>query len=145
MPKRPSSAGSARNPRKQLQRQHRGHSAKSIIRSRAVSARARIAFRTIPAPDVTCPATPRTHRPSPLCNRHRTQAGIGMCLRSPTAPVEENGIILENAKRWPLMIDPQRQANKFVRVYGKTAPQGLSVCKPSDSLASTRARQATVS
>merc|ERR1719453_1832054 len=28
----------------------------------------------------------------------------------------DNGIILDNSRRWPLMIDPQMQANKWVRV-----------------------------
>jgi len=27
----------------------------------------------------------------------------------------DNGIIVDNARRWPLMIDPQGQANKWVR------------------------------
>ena len=27
----------------------------------------------------------------------------------------ENGIIVANARRWPLMIDPQGQANKWVK------------------------------
>jgi len=46
----------------------------------------------------------------------------------------ENGIILANARRWPLMIDPQRQANKYIKTYGKSVSDGgLSVCKPSDA------------
>jgi dynein heavy chain len=45
----------------------------------------------------------------------------------------ENGIILETARRWPLMIDPQRQANKFIKTYGKVAAEGgMSTCKLSD-------------
>jgi dynein heavy chain len=45
----------------------------------------------------------------------------------------ENGIILETARRWPLMIDPQRQANKFIKTYGKVAAeQGMGTCKLSD-------------
>lgn len=31
----------------------------------------------------------------------------------------ENGIIIEKSKRWPLMIDPQTQANKFIKNMGK--------------------------
>ncbi|CAF5028300.1 unnamed protein product, partial [Rotaria magnacalcarata] len=27
----------------------------------------------------------------------------------------ENGIILSNSRRWPLMIDPQGQANKWIK------------------------------
>lgn len=32
----------------------------------------------------------------------------------------ENGIIMFGSRRWPLMIDPQTQANKFVKSMGKT-------------------------
>lgn len=39
----------------------------------------------------------------------------------------ENAIILENSKRWPLMIDPQMQANIWIR---KSNDQ-LKVIKPS--------------
>jgi len=42
----------------------------------------------------------------------------------------ENGIILANARRWPLCIDPQGQANKWIR--SMEAEQQVSVCKPSD-------------
>lgn len=31
----------------------------------------------------------------------------------------ENGIIIEKTRRWPLMIDPQGQANKFIKSMGK--------------------------
>ena len=31
----------------------------------------------------------------------------------------ENGIIIEKSRRWPLMIDPQGQANKFIKNMGK--------------------------
>ena len=31
----------------------------------------------------------------------------------------ENGIIIEKSRRWPLMIDPQGQANKFIKSMGK--------------------------
>lgn len=30
----------------------------------------------------------------------------------------ENGIIMFGSRRWPLMIDPQTQANKFVKKMG---------------------------
>jgi dynein heavy chain len=30
----------------------------------------------------------------------------------------ENGIILFGSRRWPLMIDPQTQANKFIKKMG---------------------------
>jgi len=31
----------------------------------------------------------------------------------------ENGIIMFKSRRWPLMIDPQTQANKFVKNLGR--------------------------
>ena len=42
----------------------------------------------------------------------------------------ENGIILASAFRWPLCIDPQGQANKWVK--NMEAPAGIEVGKPSD-------------
>ncbi len=30
----------------------------------------------------------------------------------------ENGIIMFGSRRWPLMIDPQTQANKFIKKLG---------------------------
>merc|ERR1719453_15987 len=45
----------------------------------------------------------------------------------------ENGIILDTARRWPLMIDPQRQANKYIKGLGKAvSSSGMNVCKLSD-------------
>eukprot|EP00927_Polykrikos_kofoidii_P001659 TRINITY_DN10635_c0_g2_i1.p1 TRINITY_DN10635_c0_g2~~TRINITY_DN10635_c0_g2_i1.p1 ORF type:complete len:1545 (-),score=361.06 TRINITY_DN10635_c0_g2_i1:69-4703(-) len=45
----------------------------------------------------------------------------------------ENGIIIATARRWPLMIDPQRQANKFIKLFGKTASEGgMNTTKLSD-------------
>ena len=41
----------------------------------------------------------------------------------------ENGIIMFGSRRWPLMIDPQTQANKFVKNMGKNHPEGLEVFK----------------
>ncbi|CAK9103626.1 Dynein axonemal heavy chain 7 (Axonemal beta dynein heavy chain 7) (Ciliary dynein heavy chain 7) (Dynein heavy chain-like protein 2) (hDHC2) [Durusdinium trenchii] len=43
----------------------------------------------------------------------------------------ENAIILENARRFPLMIDPQGQANKWVR--NMEAANDLQVCKLTDA------------
>lgn len=42
----------------------------------------------------------------------------------------ENGIIVSKARRWPLMIDPQGQANKWVKNMERDA--GLDVVKLSD-------------
>ena len=40
---------------------------------------------------------------------------------------------MDKAKRWPLMIDPQRQANNYVKQYGKKVSEGgFDSCKLSD-------------
>lgn len=31
----------------------------------------------------------------------------------------ENGIIIDKSRRWPLMIDPQNQANKYIKNMGR--------------------------
>jgi hypothetical protein len=42
----------------------------------------------------------------------------------------ENAIIMFKSRRWPLMIDPQNQANKFIKNLGKDeAESGLDVFK----------------
>ena len=49
----------------------------------------------------------------------------------------ENGIIMFRAGRWPLMIDPQTQANKFIKNLSKDkdeAPAGLDAFKMSDPM-----------
>lgn len=52
----------------------------------------------------------------------------------PSDPVSvENGIIIEKARRWPLMIDPQMQANNFVKKLGKEHEEGIEFCKASDA------------
>ena len=43
----------------------------------------------------------------------------------------ENGIMISNARRWPLMIDPQGQANKWIKNMEKA--NNLHVIKLSDS------------
>ncbi|CAD7943415.1 unnamed protein product [Amoebophrya sp. A25] len=45
----------------------------------------------------------------------------------------ENAIIIDKSRRWPLMIDPQRQANKYIKNMGKQIETGIDVCKLSDS------------
>ena len=44
----------------------------------------------------------------------------------------ENAIIIDKCRRWPLMIDPQRQANKYIKNMGKGVETGIDVCKLSD-------------
>ena len=41
----------------------------------------------------------------------------------------ENGIIMFKSRRWPLMIDPQTQANKFIKALGKNVETRLDVFK----------------
>ena len=41
----------------------------------------------------------------------------------------ENGIIIFNSKRFPLMIDPQRRANRFLKNMAKDLPLGIAVIK----------------
>ena len=41
----------------------------------------------------------------------------------------ENGIIINKTRRWPLMIDPQNQANKFIKSLGKEHLEGTDVVK----------------
>ena len=47
----------------------------------------------------------------------------------------ENGIVMFKSRRWPLMIDPQTQANKFIKNMGKNTDvvnTGLDVFKLSE-------------
>lgn len=44
----------------------------------------------------------------------------------------ENGIIMFKSRRWPLMIDPQTQANKFIKKLGANIETGLDVFKLSE-------------
>ena len=47
----------------------------------------------------------------------------------------QNGIVMSEARRWPLLIDPQTQANRYIKNMGKDkayAPNGIEVVKQSD-------------
>jgi len=45
----------------------------------------------------------------------------------------ENGIIMDKARRWPLMIDPQEQAAKFIKNLGdEKFEEGMTICKLTD-------------
>lgn len=41
----------------------------------------------------------------------------------------ENGIIIEYTKRWPFIIDPQKQALKFLKNIGKEHDEGIEIAK----------------
>ncbi|GFH33656.1 uncharacterized protein HaLaN_33058, partial [Haematococcus lacustris] len=43
----------------------------------------------------------------------------------------DNGIMVANARRWPLMIDPQTQANKWIKAMER--PHDLRVLKLTDA------------
>ena len=45
----------------------------------------------------------------------------------------ENGIIIDKSRRWALMIDPQGQANRFIKNMGKEHDEGIEYCKASDA------------
>jgi len=71
----------------------------------------------------------------------RSVLGVDMTIRSwavaglPSDNLSiENGIIMFGSRRWPLMIDPQTQANKFIKKMGQnTADVNLDVFKLSES------------
>lgn len=47
----------------------------------------------------------------------------------------QNAIIMDNGRRWPLLIDPQGQANRYIRAMAKDpsfAPNGMDVVKLTD-------------
>jgi dynein heavy chain len=45
----------------------------------------------------------------------------------------QNAIVLDNCRRWPLLIDPQRQAGRYLKLMGKQAAQsGMDMTKLSD-------------
>jgi dynein heavy chain len=44
----------------------------------------------------------------------------------------ENGIIIDKGRRWPLMIDPQTQANKYIKNMGKDHAEGIEIMKVND-------------
>lgn len=45
----------------------------------------------------------------------------------------EDGIFIDKSRRWPLMIDPQNQANKYIKNMGReTHEEGIEVIKATD-------------
>lgn len=58
-----------------------------------------------------------------------------ICLLPSDSLSTQNAIIIENGRRWPLLIDPQGQANRYIRSMAKDssfAPNGMDVVKLSD-------------
>lgn len=53
----------------------------------------------------------------------------------------ENGIIVANARRWPLMIDPQGQANKWIKTFEKSKNLQVRTHKAFSSKLSTSSSQ----
>ncbi|XP_045521817.1 dynein axonemal heavy chain 1-like [Pieris brassicae] len=75
---------------------------------------------------------PHTHGATPL-----STLGDPVLIRNwqmyglPRDPLSvESAVLMSNSRRWPLIIDPQTQANKWIRAMGKI--EGLVVCKPND-------------
>lgn len=58
-----------------------------------------------------------------------------ICLLPSDSLSTQNAIIIENGRRWPLLIDPQGQANRYIRSMAKDnnfASNGMDVVKLSD-------------
>ncbi|XP_052743009.1 dynein axonemal heavy chain 1-like [Bicyclus anynana] len=69
--------------------------------------------------------TPLTILGDPVVIRNWQMYGL------PRDPLSvESAVLMSNSRRWPLIIDPQTQANKWIRAMGKI--EGLVVCKPND-------------
>eukprot|EP00930_Biecheleria_cincta_P014239 TRINITY_DN1233_c0_g1_i1.p1 TRINITY_DN1233_c0_g1~~TRINITY_DN1233_c0_g1_i1.p1 ORF type:complete len:4262 (-),score=887.85 TRINITY_DN1233_c0_g1_i1:333-13118(-) len=75
---------------------------------------------------------------SPGCNMYsvlgdpvKIQQWVVCALPNDTLSIE-NGIIIDRSRRWPLCIDPQRQANKYIKNMGKDTETGIDVCKLSE-------------
>ncbi len=45
----------------------------------------------------------------------------------------ENGVIIDKTRRWPLMIDHQNQANRFVKNMGAKHQDGINVAKTTEA------------
>ncbi|XP_063366022.1 dynein axonemal heavy chain 1-like [Cydia amplana] len=75
---------------------------------------------------------PHTHGATPLsvlgdAVEIRTWQMYGL----PRDPLSvESAVLISNSRRWPLIIDPQTQANKWIRAMGKI--DGIVVVKPND-------------
>ncbi|MEW5298366.1 MAG: hypothetical protein WDW36_001498 [Sanguina aurantia] len=75
---------------------------------------------------VGVPHTPGTHLIQTLADPVKTRAWAIAGLPTDSVSVE-NGIIVSKARRWPLMIDPQGQANKWIKNMERDS--GMDVVK----------------
>lgn len=78
---------------------------------------------------------------TPQCNLEITLAdpvkvrSWQLCALPSDSLSTQNAIIMDNGRRWPLLIDPQGQANRYIRSMSKDinfAVNGMDVCKLSD-------------
>ncbi|XP_031730848.1 dynein heavy chain 7, axonemal isoform X1 [Anarrhichthys ocellatus] len=76
------------------------------------------------------PCSPNMSLMNSLGDPIKIQAWTIACLPSDSFSID-NGIIISNARRWPLMIDPQGQANKWVKNMEKA--NSLHIIKLSDA------------
>lgn len=80
------------------------------------------------------PHTPNCNVENTLADPVRVRSWQLCSLPSDSLSVQ-NGIIMDNGRRWPLLIDPQGQANRYIRSMSKNptfAPNGMDVVKLSD-------------
>jgi dynein heavy chain len=84
--------------------------------------------------DLKIPHTPGCNLESTLADPVKVRSWQLCALPSDTLSTQ-NGIIMDNGRRWPLLIDPQGQANRYIRTMSKNkefAPNGMDVVKLTD-------------
>eukprot|EP00929_Paragymnodinium_shiwhaense_P087548 TRINITY_DN476_c0_g5_i1.p1 TRINITY_DN476_c0_g5~~TRINITY_DN476_c0_g5_i1.p1 ORF type:complete len:2570 (-),score=757.67 TRINITY_DN476_c0_g5_i1:167-7876(-) len=78
--------------------------------------------------ELNIPCSPGCRMTAVLGEPVKIQQWVVCQLPNDTLSIE-NGIIIDRSRRWPLMIDPQRQANKFIKNMGRDIETGFDVCK----------------
>jgi dynein heavy chain len=81
--------------------------------------------------DLNIKHTPECSMKTVLGEPVKIQAWVVASLPNDALSIE-NGIIIDRSRRWPLMIDPQRQANKYIKNMGKETETGIDVIKLSE-------------